>query len=206
MMFPVLAKAGRTHLRWVPLVMIACGLAGCASQSYVVLLPNDDGTTGKVLVTGRAGTTLIERHHEAASFRGAGGNTFVVSDETIAKDFGAAMAASPKKPRTYLLYFETGTTRLTPESQANIPKIIDEIAQRPAPDFSIVGHTDTLGEANANERLGMARARAVAEIIAQTKVSSERISIESHGEKNLLVHTPDNTDEPRNRRVEVTIR
>jgi outer membrane protein OmpA-like peptidoglycan-associated protein len=30
--------------------------------------------------------------------------------------------------------------------------------------------------------------------------------VESHGKRNLLVPTPDNTEEVRNRRVEVTIR
>jgi len=32
------------------------------------------------------------------------------------------------------------------------------------------------------------------------------LSVESHGERNLLVATPDETDEPRNRCVEVTLR
>ena len=32
------------------------------------------------------------------------------------------------------------------------------------------------------------------------------IEVRSHGETELLVPTPDNTDEPRNRRVEVKVR
>ena len=181
-------------------------LSGCASKSYVVLLPNDDGTTGKVVVTTTSGTTQLENKNEAALLAGAAGKPFIVSEEKIAQDFGVALAASPKKPLSLPLYFEKGGARLTSASQADIPKVLDEISNRPAPDISIIGHTDTVGDAEANYRLGLARARAVEEIIGKTKVPSDRITIESHGEKNLLIPSPDNTDEPRNRRVEITVR
>jgi peptidoglycan-associated lipoprotein len=32
------------------------------------------------------------------------------------------------------------------------------------------------------------------------------ITVVSHGERNLLIATPDNTPEPKNRRVEITVR
>jgi outer membrane protein OmpA-like peptidoglycan-associated protein len=32
------------------------------------------------------------------------------------------------------------------------------------------------------------------------------IEVASHGEADLLVHTPDETPEPRNRRVDITVR
>jgi len=34
----------------------------------------------------------------------------------------------------------------------------------------------------------------------------DAVVVESHGKRNLLVPTPDETPEPRNRRVEITIR
>lgn len=199
-------KRYQSILAQIAIVSTLVILSGCASKSYVVLLPNDDGTTGKVLVTTTAGTTQLESKNEGASLTGPAGKSFIVSEEKIALDFGVALAASPKKPLSFPLYFETGGARLTPASQADLPKVLNEISNRPAPDISIIGHTDTAGDAEANYRLGLTRARAVAELIGKTNVPAERITIESHGEKNLLIPTPDNTDEPRNRRVEITIR
>lgn len=198
-------------LNWnsLALILAVLGLAGCASKpssSYVVLLANDDGSIGKVQVSGRDGTTLLEKNREGAVIGGPTGKTFVVSEENMAKDFGAAMAASPKKPQSFLLYFETGGAKLTRESAASIPEILEEIGRRPAPDISIVGHTDTVGSDEENARLGLTRARSVAGLIDSAKLPTVKISIESHGEKNLLVATPDNTAEPRNRRVEATVR
>jgi len=182
------------------------GLAGCASESYVVLIADDDGSLGKVRVSGRDGATLLEQNREGTVIGGPPGQTFVVSEADIAKDFGAAMAVSPKRPRVFLLYFETGSEKLTPESAGDVPKILEEIASRAAPDISIIGHTDTVGAAEGNTQLGLTRARSVANLIDGAKLPAARISVDSHGEKNLLVATPDDTAEPRNRRVEVTVR
>ena len=192
---------------WVALAFVVLGLVGCANQSYVVLLANDDGTTGKVFVAGRKGTTLLERQNDGTTIGGPEGKTFVVTEARIAKDFGAALAASPKKPLVFILYFENGSTKLTPESKAAIPRIIEEISKRPAPDISITGHTDTVGSDEDNVSLGLKRAQSVAELFEGIKlVVRERIIVDSHGEKNLLIPTRDNVPEPRNRRIEVTVR
>ncbi len=192
--------------RWISALLIVLALGGCAAESYVVLVPNDDGSLGKVLVSGRNGATLLEKSREGTLIGGEKGATFIVSEEKIARDFGAALAASPKKPRSFSLYFESGGARLTAQSQAEIPAILDEIASRAAPDVSIIGHTDTVGGDEENTRLGLTRARFVGELIKDAKIPADRVSLESHGKKNLLVATPDNTAEPLNRRVEVTVR
>jgi outer membrane protein OmpA-like peptidoglycan-associated protein len=195
------------HFRqWLVSVVIGLTISGCA-QPYVVLLDNDDGTVGKVLVTTKEGTTVLEKGREATEIGGGeAGKTFVVSEEKINKDFGTALSASPKKPASFYLYFIGGGTQLTQASEADIPKIIDEINKHPAPDLSIIGHTDTVGDDKDNERLSLERAKVIATLLKKVKVDTDKIVVESHGEKNLLIQTGNNTDEPRNRRVEVTVR
>ena len=55
---------------------------------------------------------------------------------------------------------------------------------------------------DALERSGMF----VRDLLVQIGVNSAMIEVSSHGKNNLLVPTPDQTPEPRNRRVEVTVR
>lgn len=181
-------------------------LSGC-SQSYVVLLAEDDGSLGKVHVTNQQGTTVLAGNQEAVDLRAGAGKTFAVSAEQIKEDFGAALAASPQKPLSYYLYFEGGTTTLTAESRADVPKIIDEITKRGlAVDISVIGHTDTVGDDQLNANLSLERAKSVAELFQEVMPDVSKVTIDSHGEKNLLVPTPDNTAEAKNRRVEVTVR
>jgi len=180
-------------------------LTACANKSYVVLLPDASGAVGQVVVRNDKGSTQLTHASEGARMGGEPGKTFTVPPEQIAKDFGAALAASPKAPRSFLLYFDVGA-KLTPESQSLLQDILSEVQQRPGADVSVIGHTDTAGDALANYELGLQRATSVAELIGNSGLPRERMSVESHGEKNLMVPTPDNTNEPRNRRVEVTVR
>jgi outer membrane protein OmpA-like peptidoglycan-associated protein len=73
-------------------------------------------------------------------------------------------------------------------------------------DVSIIGHTDTQGKADANTALALRRAEAVETLLKSQGMQASAVLVESHGESNLLVPTPDETPEPRNRRVEIVIR
>jgi outer membrane protein OmpA-like peptidoglycan-associated protein len=70
----------------------------------------------------------------------------------------------------------------------------------------VTGHTDTVGSAESNERLALDRAEAIRAELLRVGLDRDLIEVRSHGETELLVPTPDNTDEPRNRRVEVKVR
>lgn len=183
------------------------GLNGCASKpkSYIVLLESPDGTTGKVLVKGRQGEQLIDKARFAAPMDGSVPSA-PVDEAKFTKDFSDAMAARPALPEHFLLYFESGGTKLTAESTAALDKVIEVASKRPAVDMSVIGHTDTPGKAELNEALALKRAVAVTDLLKEKGLKVQALSVESHGERNLLVPTPDETPEPRNRRVEVSIR
>lgn len=180
-------------------------LAGCASKSYVVLLENPDGSTGAIVVKGSKGEQVIDQARQGAALDGST-KPAVVAEADIQRDFADAMAARPMQPERFLLYFESGGAQLTAESQALLPKIVASAAQRPAVDVSIIGHTDTVGRAEQNEELALKRAQAVGELIKAKGLKVHALAIESHGERNLLVKTADETAEPRNRRVEISLR
>lgn len=188
-------------------LLAASALSGCASRSYVALLANEDGTVGKVHVSNSSGTTYLDTAREAAVIGAKAGKTFALDDTVLAKDFAGALAAIPMAPTSFLLYFQSGGAELTAASSASIPRVLEAVQARPAADISVIGHTDTVGDTARNDTLGMERSGRVAELIRQhAKSKPLRIAVESHGENNLLVPTPDNTEDSRNRRVEVTVR
>ena len=198
-------------LRTLPLLcMVAAAAAvvsGCATppKSYVVLLESPDGSTGQVSVKGRLGEQRLSRARDAAPLDGSRPPA-PVDEAKFKQDFGAAIAARPALPEHFQLYFESGGTRLTPQSASQLEQIIASAGQRPAVDVSDIGHTDTAGKAEVNEALALKRANAVADLLRQKGLKVLALSIESHGERNLLVPTPDDTPEARNRRVEISIR
>ncbi len=65
----------------------------------------------------------------------------------------------------------------------------------------IAGHTDTVGKPAYNLELSRRRAQAIARWFVENGVGV-KVAYFGFGESKLLVPTPDNTDEPRNRRVD----
>ena len=194
-------------LQLLCVVVAAVVVSACASppKSYVVLLESPDGSTGQVSVKGRQGEQRLSRARDAAPLDGSLPPA-PVDEARFNKDFAAAVAARPALPVHFQLYFESGGTRLTPQSTSELEQIVAVARQRPAVDVSVIGHTDTVGKAETNEALAKNRANAVADLLKQKGLKVLALSIESHGERNLLVPTPDETAEARNRRVEISIR
>jgi outer membrane protein OmpA-like peptidoglycan-associated protein len=70
--------------------------------------------------------------------------------------------------------------------------------------FRIEGHTDTVGAADTNKALSDRRAQAVVAFLSNSfKIDPSRLEAVGMGEDGLLIQTPPNTPEPRNRRVQV---
>jgi outer membrane protein OmpA-like peptidoglycan-associated protein len=181
--------------------------SACQPKSYVVLLENPDGTTGALTVTDRRGThDLTQKGYGINLDTTHKAEPFEVSDEKIQKDFGKTLAVQPEPPITFTLYFHTGTTALTFESQEKIKEIVSTIRKKQVPRVQVFGHSDRKGDAEKNYRLAYERALAVKQLLIQSGVPSEMIvDVASHGEENPLIPTPDGVSEPKNRRVEVLI-
>jgi outer membrane protein OmpA-like peptidoglycan-associated protein len=182
-------------------------LAACATKpaSYVTLLASPDGTVGKVLVKGANGEQLLEQAHYAARLDGSTAPA-PVEEAQFQRDFASAMAARPELPQHFILYFETGGAQLTAESLALLPEILASVGRRATVDMSVIGHSDTVGKADLNEALSLKRAQSVADLLRSDGLKVDALTVESHGKRNLLIPTPDETPEPRNRRVEISIR
>ena len=57
-----------------------------------------------------------------------------------------------------------------------------------------------------NVELGLRRATTIRGRLIEAGVASSMIEVSSHGEADLLIKTADDVAEPRNRRVEITVR
>ena len=191
--------------RWLPAALLC---AGCATQpaSYVTLLQSPDGTTGKVFVSDDAGNRVLDRAGQGTALDGRAAETFEVTTVQVERDFGRTIVAQPPLPENFVVNFVASTVRFTRESRSLIPEMAARIRERPAPELIVIGHTDTVGERAFNERLGLARARAVVAALAAEGVDAVSILVDSRGERELLVETRDEVPESRNRRAVISVR
>ena len=121
--------------------------------------------------------------------------------------FHDAIAALPPRPVSFLLYFTTGTDDLTEASKLELARMLEELRRREVADIVVIGHTDRVGNEQANDELSLARAERVkTEFVAQGIAPAERIRAAGRGEREPVVPTENDVDEPLNRRVEINVR
>jgi outer membrane protein OmpA-like peptidoglycan-associated protein len=173
----------------------------------VVLLPGRDGKVGAVVV--QEGGRETELNTAYASVQtGAGGalEPGQATPDQVRAIFGDALAAEPPRPVTFILYFVEGTDQFTPESQALVDQVMVAIASRPAPELTVAGHTDAVGTDPFNDALSLRRAERVRALLIGRGLAPDSIRAIGRGKREPRVPTPDGIPEPRNRRVEITVR
>ena len=187
--------------------------AGCATEpkpiptDVIILLPHADGTTGAVVVTQGKREAVLDSPYASARSGGDGvPKTGKETAESVNNEFAAALAALPPAPVSFLVYFLSGSDEFTEESKIHVAQLIEEMGRRPSPEITVIGHTDRVGSDQANDALSLQRAGRVKELLIQRGVAADRINAAGRGERDPLVPTADGVDEPRNRRVEISVR
>ena len=191
-------------------------IIGCAtkapqsSKSTLILLSDENGHTGEVIVSTDSGSRVVNQQGFGVIMYGGGeapSEPFAVSEEEIQTTFKQALSNTPAPTLNFKLYFESGNTVLVKESEAILENILSAIQETASPRVGIVGHSDRAGDKTFNEKLSMRRAETIRKKFIEMGVSPDSIvETTSHGENNPAVWTEDGVAEPRNRRVEVIIR
>lgn len=181
-----------------------------APPADVIVLTTDPETSGLGRAVVEAQGQAVDLSSDLAMTRVAAGRppsapTTITADD-FQRRFASVLSARAPAPLQLMLYFEIGGDTLTPASQAEMTRMVDVIRARPYPDVAVIGHTDTTGDADANAALGLRRATLIQAQLVAAGVPATQIDATSHGEADLLVATPDNVAEARNRRVEITVR
>jgi outer membrane protein OmpA-like peptidoglycan-associated protein len=70
----------------------------------------------------------------------------------------------------------------------------------------VIGHTDRVGSELRNDQLSLQRAQRVKTLLIPLGIPENRIVTAGRGEREPVVSTADNVDEPKNRRVEINVR
>jgi outer membrane protein OmpA-like peptidoglycan-associated protein len=187
----------------VTLLLVACS----TTKTLVVLLPEESGAAGAVTVGEGASAAVLDAPLTAATVDARGNiDKAAVTPEEVQRTFGEALAAQPPKSLSFTLYFDTGSTQVTPESQPMLEELFAEVAKRDAVEVQVTGHTDRVGADASNDQLSLERAQAVRDMMIQRGLKTSFIRAVGRGEREPLIPTPDEQPEPRNRRVEVIIR
>lgn len=178
-------------------------------QPVMVLLPGeDDASSGEVALNVGAGETptVVKEAYAVAKVGSKNLFTSAIDETRLRAEHGELLDTIPAALKSYLIYFNSGTTELTPESVTILVEMLKDVNSRPGADVQVVGHTDTVGGQRDNDRLSLTRARFIKKQLEDMGIDPSSILATGRGERALLVETPDATAEERNRRVEIIVR
>lgn len=194
---------------------IAVGIIGLAflimnwqPGSRVTLLPDANGNAGAVIVTTDSGQQLLASAYTSASVNSKGAITVQAEDAAqVTQRYAATLDARPRPPVSFILYFEFGSAvDIAPAFKPVLAQLLAALPTYPAPEITVIGHTDRVGSLESNDLLSLQRAQTVRDLIVQAGIQPDLIGVSGRGEREPLVATDDEVPEEKNRRVEINLR
>ncbi len=189
----------------IPALLAAALLQACASER-IILLPQPDGTPSAVVVESKGRSVVLDQPYAVAEVSGRRIEKQVTDAASVEVRYKAVSEALPPRPRSFVLHYEFGTTKLTAQSRGRIDEMLDEIKRLPAPEIIIIGHTDQIGVDSVNDALSLKRAEAVAQLLKAKGIDPRSIETVGRGKREILVKGRPGVPEEKNRRVEIRIK
>ena len=182
-------------------------LAACAPATRVVLLPQEGVPTAAVTVQARQGQVVLAQPYAVAEVASSGSvDTAQTNAQQVEKRYGQLLSVQPAAEQRFTLLFMPGGAQLTPESSAALADVLARATERPGGEVIIIGHTDRVGSVESNDTLSLQRAQAVRQLVIDRGFDPNRVEAVGRGEREPVVQTADEVEEPKNRRAEIVVR
>lgn len=102
--------------------------------------------------------------------------------------------------------FESGRFQLTPKVRQQLAALVEQLrAENRKAYLEIQGHTDSVGPAETNRKLGLRRAEAVRRFLARQGLKADQMATISYGEDAPVAPNADPAGRAENRRVVIVV-
>ena len=181
-----------------------------APSERVILLPQADGTPSSVIVQSNTGaTSVLDRPYAVATVSKNKIGSEQTDEAAVKTRYKELYDALPARTRSYLLYFDSGGTRLTPESEKLLQIVLGvlmDLRDLPFSELIVIGHADEVGTDALNDALSRQRAAHVVTLLRAKGIDTTHASIVGRGSRDPLVPVSKGLAEARNRRVEIRLK
>jgi OOP family OmpA-OmpF porin len=109
-------------------------------------------------------------------------------------------------PKTYTLnnvFFDTGKSSLKPESSKELNELAEYLSLKKNLVIEIAGHTDNVGNKEANLKLSEDRANSVRTVLIKKGIGGERVMAKGYGDSQPVADNSTDEGRQKNRRTEV---
>lgn len=159
------------------------------------------------LIIRNAGAYLMTAEHEGYLFNSTELDIPAFSkSQQMERHIGMTSATVGSSMVLKNIFFDVNRARLEPESLAELQQIRDMLVKNPGLRIQVSGHTDNVGDPDANRALSLRRAEAVVKYLVSEGISAERLVAKGYGSERPLVSNDDEEEGRQlNRRTEIEI-
>jgi outer membrane protein OmpA-like peptidoglycan-associated protein len=215
----IAAVNANSHVNWLDsTVYIRKSKAAAAGTPEELFVPADLGVNGDLealraqtisAVAANAGERPKECAQTMALYDYLVESTYQAPGQSVAiaraaYDAAYSSCVPSAEAGDFVVFFGFNRADLTAAALSVIDEVVAALGGSGAP-VSVVGHTDTVGSLQYNQRLSERRAAAVANRLVSLGVDGGTITQAGRSWLEPAVDTGPNVREPRNRRVEITI-
>lgn len=130
-------------------VGVSCILQAHAAVDTFVLLPDQQGITGAIIITSPKGSKLLKKTYSMVKVDEQGNFTVIKSNDLcVDKSFDDSLTAIPK-PKSFLLHFLPASTTLDADADNTLDAVIQHIKATPSPFVVIQGNADLIASVKA---------------------------------------------------------
>jgi outer membrane protein OmpA-like peptidoglycan-associated protein len=172
-------------------------------QGTVLFIDKDRVMNGKIMKDGKEIWAQVEKGNGVIWLT-------VVEKAGMAQDIVANADAfgndikSTGHAAVYGIYFDTGKSEVKSESQAALQEVAKLLSGDPNLKLFVVGHTDSVGQLEANMKLSQARAEAVVQALTKSHgVAASRLRAQGAGPIAPVATNRTEEGRAKNRRVEL---
>ena len=205
----------RKDLTLIAIAVATVLAAGCATerQTETAVGAGVGGATGAVIggAVGGGRGAAVGGAIGAGAGAAAGYNWQTIKEKLgiATRDSGVQVSEQKEGLKVNVpgsISFATGSASIEPRLFPTLDRIASTLNEYPASTVTVVGHTDSMGDAQANQELSARRAAAVADYLVQRGVQRSRIVVQGRGENEPIADNTSDAGRAQNRRVEMLIR
>ena len=113
--------------------------------------------------------------------------------------------APPPPAKSWMVFFDTNSTTLSQQGSMTVTEAANVAKSMANSRVGVTGFTDTDGSPAYNQQLSIRRADSVKKALVSNGIAPQAITVNGSGESGLLIETPDQTKNEKNRRVQIVV-
>lgn len=178
-------------------------------RSWLLILALSLGACGERAAQRKAESVEVPADQVRSQFIGLpNGATIAVEPGSVGEKLAHYLASRDPAPRSFEIggkQFDDWSSTASPATRAMLPELVQLLKSYPDVRIRFVGHSDGVGDADANQKISEDRANVARQMLVEAGIQEDRIETAGKGMSEPIADNATPDGRARNRRIELIV-